>query len=126
MHIEYSGFTDKETVIELKGAKMLLPDFASGKNPSFLLNDGMAVEINDDCIGKLIEWNREHVYKEDLINYIQDIKEGSVEPPEGTTAELIQNNFDEILEYYFNCRDDSEDWQNNIYKTIQTFIDWNM
>ena len=124
MYIEYSGVTDKETIIALQGAKMLLPDFASGKNPSFLLNDGTAVEISDDCIGKLIEWNREHVYKEDLISYIQDVREGTEEPPEGVTAELLQENFDAIMEYYYSFHDDDDDWRYNIRRAIQVFLDW--
>ena len=122
MDTAYTRITDHETTLILDKGKIMLPDFSSGKNPQIILGDESTLETSEDCLLKLTTWFRERIYKEDLKNYIQDIIDGSEDPPEGVNARLLQENFDEIMEYYIARRENDDGWYTDLCDAVQTFI----
>ena len=125
MNTAYTRMTDHETTLILDKVKIMLPDFSSEKDPQIILDDESTLEISDGCLLKLTTWFRERIYKKDLKNYIQEIIDGDEEPPERVTAELLQENFDEIVEYYIARRENDDSWHDDLCDAVQSFVEWN-
>lgn len=96
---EYDDITGKETTIDLDGAKVIMPTYESGKLPTIEVN-GTSVKLDESAIIKLTEWYKEHNCKDDLTSYIDDVRNGSEDAPEGVDADTLEEGFDDIMEYY--------------------------
>ncbi len=87
--------------------------------PYVVTSDGAKSKIDRNVIGQIRDWAMMQEAAEDVRYFLENIDEDNLE--DGVTAELIEENMEDVIECYLNRRYDGENWYEDMYGAIESF-----
>ena len=112
----------KQKLIQLNGAIIVLPEPGADDYPRIILNNGEEIAFDQDAKRSLLDWGYEDEATIDLLRYADDVRSEATERYDGISANDIEENIEEIVEYYLTAR-----WSDDSYarKAVDSFAYYN-
>lgn len=92
-----------------------------GQVPHIILSDGTEIPVDRNVILQIRDWVIIQDAIEDVRYFIESMDEDNTISDE-ITAKLIEENMEEIIEYYLDRRYDGDNWYSNMYMAIESFV----
>lgn len=94
----------KQKMIQLNGAIIIFPEPGADNYPRIILNNGNEIVFDQDAKRAFLDWGHEDEAAIDLLGYADDIRNEVVERYDSISADVIEENIEEIVEYYVAAR----------------------